>query len=300
MKSFYANALGPEHRTAQLAGMFHYPVKSCAGLALDAATLNSWGLDWDREWMIVDARGGFVSQRHNPKLALIKAKLTSNALILSHSNLDDIAVPFERATQVALNVTVWRDMLDAIDAGDAVADWITAAIGKPARLVRFPESGRRNSDETWTGSDAYPVHFGDGWALHVVFASTHAHLQSEIGEPLDLRRFRPNLVFDGLPAFSEDHVYGIRNGGHILRFCKPCYRCITTTTDQDRGERASDAGLNWLKRHRMDKVSGGPTFGQNVVVVKTGPEPLRVGSLWDIVQGDSGTPPAANKEARHG
>ncbi len=289
---FYANPVAPEQRSARLTRLFHYPVKSCAGIALDAASLNDWGLAFDREWMIVDARGSFITQRHNARLALIRPRLADDALVLSHPDLPDIAVPFAQKAAASLSVTVWRDTLDAPDMGDAVAAWIAAAIGKPARLVRFPSGGRRSSDATWTGSDAFPMHFGDGWALHAVFAATHTHLQSEIGEALDLRRFRPNLVFDGLPAFSEDHVLELHCEGHVLRFCKPCFRCIVTTTDQDLGIRASDAGLGWLKRNRMDKVSGGPTFGQNVVVVAVGEEPVRVGSQWTVIAGDSATPAA--------
>ena len=48
---------------ASVAQLFVYPVKSCAGVALQEAELTETGLDLDRAWMVVDATGRFVTQR---------------------------------------------------------------------------------------------------------------------------------------------------------------------------------------------------------------------------------------------
>jgi uncharacterized protein len=40
-----------------------YPVKSCRGVALGTATLDRWGIRHDRNWMVVDEAGTFISQR---------------------------------------------------------------------------------------------------------------------------------------------------------------------------------------------------------------------------------------------
>ena len=58
---------------ASIAALFVYPVKSCRGIALDFARLAERGLEHDREWMIVDGDGRFVTQRDVPRLALIDA-----------------------------------------------------------------------------------------------------------------------------------------------------------------------------------------------------------------------------------
>ena len=41
---------------ATIARLFVYPVKSCAGVELDEALLIETGLEFDRAWMVVDAR----------------------------------------------------------------------------------------------------------------------------------------------------------------------------------------------------------------------------------------------------
>ena len=41
----------------QIAELWIYPVKSCAGIAVQQTRLSRHGLQWDRHWMVVDARG---------------------------------------------------------------------------------------------------------------------------------------------------------------------------------------------------------------------------------------------------
>ena len=45
-------------------------------------------------------------------------------------------------------VTVWRDTLQAPDAGDAAADWLTRFLGRPTRLVHIPEARARSIPAT--------------------------------------------------------------------------------------------------------------------------------------------------------
>ena len=48
-----------------------YPVKSCRGVALSEALLTKEGLENDRQWLIVEPGGQFLTQRELPRLALI-------------------------------------------------------------------------------------------------------------------------------------------------------------------------------------------------------------------------------------
>ena len=63
-----------------------YPIKSCAGIALREATLTAAGLMsehiYDREWMVVDANGVFMTQREHPKMALITPRIKAETLEL--------------------------------------------------------------------------------------------------------------------------------------------------------------------------------------------------------------------------
>src|SRR5579862_4284415 len=74
---------GFQHRMqAAIAGLFVYPIKSCRGTAMPSSLVTPRGLAHDREWMLVDAGGRFITQREVPRLALI-APVLDGALKLS-------------------------------------------------------------------------------------------------------------------------------------------------------------------------------------------------------------------------
>ena len=51
-----------------------YPVKSCRGIALERARIAATGFDHDREWLIVDGNGRFVTHfTHEAKAEQIAA-----------------------------------------------------------------------------------------------------------------------------------------------------------------------------------------------------------------------------------
>jgi MOSC N-terminal beta barrel domain/Tetracyclin repressor-like, C-terminal domain len=86
----------------RVAALFVYPVKSCAGIALDRAALGPRGILHDREFMLVDAMGRFITQREQPRLALIRPKRTACCLALEHPHLyqlmfqEDLPLTFAR------------------------------------------------------------------------------------------------------------------------------------------------------------------------------------------------------------
>ncbi|MBK7748577.1 MAG: MOSC domain-containing protein [Candidatus Obscuribacter sp.] len=53
-----------------------YPVKSLKGISLARMPLSKRGPIFDREWMIVDSKGKFITQREYAKMALIACDLT--------------------------------------------------------------------------------------------------------------------------------------------------------------------------------------------------------------------------------
>ena len=65
---------GPDD-APRVTGIFIYPLKGAAGIALAAAELDELGFRNDRRWMIVDQDRQFVSQRTMPRLALIRPAL---------------------------------------------------------------------------------------------------------------------------------------------------------------------------------------------------------------------------------
>ena len=102
--------------TGVISQMYIYPVKSCAGIEVSEAILYKTGLSYDREWMIVDQDGQFVTQRQIPHMVWILPRLTADALYLSAPEHAEIRIPLSTAG-TSKQVTVWRDTLIGNDIG---------------------------------------------------------------------------------------------------------------------------------------------------------------------------------------
>jgi uncharacterized protein YcbX len=160
-------------------------------------------------------------------------------------------------------VTIWRDTLRVPDAGAEAHAWLSDFIGKPTRLVQVPLDRARTTQAGY-GKDDDQVAFADGFPLLLIGESSRADLSSRVGRPLEMLRFRPNLVIEGFPAYAEDGWKRIRIGDIEFRVVKPCARCILTTIDPQTGERSADREpLATLQQYRAQ--GEGAMFGQNLV-----------------------------------
>ncbi|XP_020705307.1 mitochondrial amidoxime-reducing component 1 isoform X2 [Dendrobium catenatum] len=65
---------------ATVTSIFIYPIKSCRGISVPQAPITSTGFRWDRQWMVVNSNGRALTQRVEPKLALVEPELPPDAL----------------------------------------------------------------------------------------------------------------------------------------------------------------------------------------------------------------------------
>jgi len=259
-----------------LAALFTYPVKSCRGTEHRGVLLEEAGLAHDREWMFVTPGGRFLTQREEPRLALVDAVVQHGQLTLSGDGAGQVSVPLGFAGLPG-EVTVWRDRVNAFDQGDEPAAWISALLGRDARLVRIDPAARRRCDPAWTADAKAHSRFSDGYPLLVISRASLDDLNSRLPAPVPMDRFRPNLVLDGLPPYGEDEVHEFSASGIRLRVVKPCARCSITTTDQAAGVVTGEEPLRTLKSYRWDAALHGVMFGQNTIVIEGAGSRLEVG-----------------------
>jgi uncharacterized protein YcbX len=258
---------------AILSELIFYPIKSCAGIPVRQAVLTEAGLEvdglCDREWMVVDEDGQFLTQREHPRMALVTPSLDGGALTLSAPGMAPHRVGLVQGT-LARAVRIWDDTVLADDCGDASAAWFSQAIGAPCRLVRFPDSARRLTSTRWTGGVAAPTRFADGYPVLLIGAASLDDLNARLataGRPaLPMNRFRPNLVIDGLDPFEEDYVEQFALGAAVLKPVKPCPRCPIPSVDQATGVPGADP-LDILQSYRRKpQLDGAVCFGINCIV----------------------------------
>jgi len=244
--------------------LFVYPMKSARGIARTTARLARTGLEWDRQWMAVDALGTFVSQRTHPRLAQIVPAIAGDAFILSAPELQPLELPLEPVGEM-VTVKVWDDRCAGLDQGDDAAAWVSAAVGDVLRLVRRAPLPDRLAKPQFAGPNPAQLAFADGFPILVCNQASLADLNARMPAPIPMERFRPNVVLSGLAAFEEDRIETLKIGAITLRLIKPCTRCIITATDQRTGERSTNP-LPVLRKFRFDRALLGVTFGENAVI----------------------------------
>lgn len=252
-----------------LSSLYRFPLKSAAGEALQQAHSDALGLVGDRRWMVVDADSGrFLTQRALPRMALLRARwLGDAALQLDAPQMPTLSVPLPSADELR-GVLIWRNSTRVPDAGDAAAAWLSAFLGQACRLVYLPLDYGIQIDQDYAALGERTA-FSDGFPFLLIGQGSLDDLCARVGRPLEMLRFRPNLVVAGAAAYAEDGWKRIRIGELTFRVVKPCSRCVIPTIDLHTADRAADREpLTTLLSYR--KGEGGVFFGQNLIAEGTG------------------------------
>jgi uncharacterized protein YcbX len=263
-----------------LSSLYVYPVKSGAGLGLEQAGVEPRGLAPDRRWMVVDEAGHFLTGRQLPALVLLQATPADGGLRLAAPGEDALFVPLPAADAARRPVAVWKDTVDAADAGEPPAQWLTRWLGRAARLVHMDARSQRPVAPAYS-QPGDEVSFADAYPLLLISQASLDGLNARLERALPMRRFRPNLVVQGVDRpHGEDAWKRLRIGALEFDVVKPCTRCVFTTVDPERGEfDASGEPLRTLKGYRRSPA--GITFGMNLIA--RGEGTLRVGDAVAVM-----------------
>jgi len=254
----------PRRRSMHLSSLYRFPLKSAAGESLQRCASDSLGLLGDRRWMVVAAgTGRFLTQRVLPRMALLQAHWQGDtALKLAAPGMPEllVRVPDDKTMRC---VQVWSANPVIPDAGETAAAWLSDFLGQACRLVYLPEDDGIQVDLDYARLGERTA-FSDGFPFLLIGQASLDDLARRVGRPLEMLRFRPNLVVSGAEPYAEDGWKRIRIGQLTFRVVKPCSRCVIPTLDPATGERAPDREpLNTLLSYR--KGPGGVFFGQNLI-----------------------------------
>jgi uncharacterized protein len=211
--------------------LHRWPVKSLAGEPVDALRIDGRGAGGDRAQALLGIFGGKrrpLTVRQVPRMLRWSAAYPQ----APGAELDPDAPPLPVVTAPDGRTFVWDDpMLPRALRDD---------LGRPVELVR---------------DLALMPDLPDSLLLTV--EASRAALEGELGEPLDLRRFRTNLHLRlDAAAFAEQGWNGrrLRVGEAELELLHPCERCAIPTRDPDTSEKWPEL-LRWLAR-RHDTLFG--------------------------------------------
>jgi uncharacterized protein YcbX len=215
---------------SQVTALYRYPVKGLSAEPMTRLELRAGeGVPLDREFALALADTEFDEAAPEPF-----AK-TYFLTLMRHEKLASLSTRFEPATGILAILKDGRPLLEASvmePAGRAaIADFFAAymEVGRP-RLVRA--AGHKFTDVSVVSPTMMR-------AVSVINLASVRALEQALGRPLDPLRFRANIYFDGLPAWSEldwiDKEVSI--GPARLRGMLRTRRCAATNVNPATAER---------------------------------------------------------------
>jgi uncharacterized protein YcbX len=255
--------------------LWTYPFKSGKGVSLTTTQLNSEGLCDDRRLVALDESGVFITARRYSQLLQLSCTKNSSGWLLQHPAQDSHCQINQLEPEKAITGTLWKDAVNALDAGDEAAAWISDLLKKQMRIAVWKKQSRYSNKYQLETSfaDASPILVTTQASIQQVCKWGHI-------EP-NVRRFRPNIVLDGVEAFAEDGWRKLQIGNLTLEILDPCVRCILTTKQPDTGETHSEKQpIKALMENRVNDA-GHPIFGVNATLL--GPTSNLVISIGDEV-----------------
>ncbi|MEO1207136.1 MAG: MOSC domain-containing protein [Pseudomonadota bacterium] len=234
--------------------IYRYPVKGLSPQRLDSTAVEAGKtLPFDRMYAIENGPGRFdpLAPKHLPKINFL--------MLMRNEALASLETDFEPKTHT---LTINRG-------GKQVArGQLSAPIGR--QLVEqffaaFLTEGLRGAPKVVFSADHS---FSDvkNKCLHIVSEASLDDLARVVGQPIDARRFRPNVVMDGVQPWEE---FGwvdrsIRIGTAKLRVIDRTMRCAATEVDPDTGRR--DLSIPAI----LERTFGHNDFGIYAEVIEDG------------------------------
>ena len=264
-----------------ITALYIYPIKSLAGIEVAKAKVESRGFQNDRRFMLVDENNQFITQRKHNKMALLQPELTASEIIVRHKTeaVSPLKISLDEPNTSPEMVTIWDDTCPAKPVSPEADEWFSTVLGMKCRLMYMHDDSIRQADQRYAIQETDKVSFADGYPYLMISEESLAQLNGKLDEPMDMRRFRPSIVFKGGKAHEEDEIRKVFCNGIEMYGVKPCARCVMTTVNPDTSEKGKEP-LKTLSTYRQtgNKI----LFGENFIATSEGE--LKVGYLLKVLE----------------
>ncbi|XP_066913937.1 mitochondrial amidoxime reducing component 2-like [Clytia hemisphaerica] len=257
-----------------------HPVKSCKPYHVKEIEVSSFGLEFDRQFALLNEYGTFVTLRKYPKFVLIDQEILGDEIRLRAEGMPDLRLPLKMTKKDGdhvADVTVWSITAEGVHVSQEADDWFAEILNlEGCRLYCFPSDGVPRKTKVKNVGQQFDMMFPDGCPLLITSEASLSALNMEYShEDIVMDRFRPNIVLGGCSSYQEDVLQHIQIGDHaVMKGLWACERCVAINVDTLKGEKSSYDLLKFLTRTRPGtvynpKVKGG-IFGYNYGVLKPG------------------------------
>lgn len=254
-------------RMPKVTALYRYPVKGFSPEPLDRIEIPAGGtVPFDRAFAVENGPIGFdpSAPRYYPKISFL--------MLMRDERIAELSTRFDEATgnfRIARNGKLQVEGSLRTEAGRArIEAWLAenfrGELRGPPRIL---------------SADGHTFSDKPAKVLHLVNLESARALGERLGRPLDPLRFRPNIVIDGAPAWSElawDEAAEIRLPGIALTMESRTTRCAATNVDPKSGRRdmqvpkalTASFGHADFGVYVVAKVGGTISVGDELVVAR--------------------------------
>lgn len=260
----------------QLKQIYLYPIKSTQSYKVNQAVVFPHGLNFDREFMLTEIDGSFITARKDAELYHFYAFPIPLGLYIRYKNNSHIQIYYQdfRETQ---SCDVWGNQFPSFVAKNIINQWFSEKLDRPVQLRWIGEKSQRKIKRYPT----QPLSFADGYPLLLTTEASFNAVQQACSSPILSTQFRPNMIINGINAFEEQQWEQIQIGEVKFLHTKPCERCVLTTRNPEKNQIDSQMEpFRTLKKINTNK-QGLPLFGINLIPLNTGT--IRVGDSVKIL-----------------
>ncbi len=253
---------------AKLTGIFIYPIKSLNGISLEEIELTERGLAFDRRWVLVDENNFHITRRECDALFGLKQAIEGSNLIITHpESKESLSFEIGHSTGVHEKVQVWDDSFMAKEVNAEISFWLSQKLNRNVRLMYQPDDADRKVDPKYAVIGTEQVSCADAYPVLVISEESLQELNAKLSEPVEMERFRPNLVICGTTPYGEDELAKVTIGESELIGVKNCARCVMITKDPVSGKSGKEP-LKTLNSYR--NVNNKVIFGRNFLISQAG------------------------------
>ncbi|WP_051765600.1 MOSC domain-containing protein [Saccharothrix syringae] len=216
----------------RVAGLYVYPIKGLSAQPLTSVPLRRGeGVPHDRALALARPGGAY-----HPGLRRGLPKTEFYALVAEH-HLAGLRTHLDVGTGVFTAEVVGHEVLSVRlpDEQDELLRFFARVLDLPDGVLPVParEEGRRFTDTARVGDRQM------NWISLLNLASVRDLAERAGVDGLDPRRFRANVLLDGLPPWAEEGLVDreFTLGGVRLRGTSRTWRCAATEVDPDTGRR---------------------------------------------------------------
>ncbi len=235
------------------------------GVSVQSSRVLERGFEHDRRYMLVDKKGTFISQRTHPELVFFYPQIIENHLVVKYKS-ESISIPLNANLQNKIETTIFDNEVAATEVSNEANNWFAARLNEEVRLVKMEREDIRHK-ELIKGPRQVEVSFADGYPYLIAGTESLRLLNSKLEGPIEMNRFRPNIVLETPKAHVEDDWGEVRIGETKFMVIKPCARCPVPTIDQSSGIKSKEP-IKTLASYRKEENK--VYFGANAISRKEG------------------------------